>query len=65
MKLDRTQPFGTVFGDTAGIAYEQNNRCFDNSGNLIGEPVVKEKAKPTPKAKTAVDDQLSAQMGAA
>jgi hypothetical protein len=61
MKLDRSQPFGTVCGDTTGIAYEQNHQFFDVNGDLIGEPVVKERAKP--KAKTAVDDQLAAQMG--
>lgn len=63
MQLDRTQPFGTVCGDAAGIAYEQNHQFFDANGDLIGESVVKERVKP--KAKTAVDDQLAAQMGAA
>jgi hypothetical protein len=63
MKLDRSQPFGTVCGDASGVAYEQNHQCFDVNGDLIGEPAVKEKAKPGPKAKTPVDDQLAAQMG--
>ena len=62
MKLDRKQPFGTVCGDASGIAYEQNHQFFDAQGDLIGEPV-KEKAKPAPKVKTPVDDQLAAQMG--
>lgn len=69
MSLDRSRPYGTVYGG-AGHTYEQDGQWFDHEGEPVqmddpkaddqpkkGAKVTKAKAdEPKP------DDQLSAQM---
>lgn len=67
MKLDRTKPFGVVFGAADGVAYEQDGLTFDIHDRLIGEPPAKaskapKAPKPAPVEASAVDAQLDAQM---
>ena len=78
MKLDRTKPFGTVFG-SSDHTYEQDGKWFDQEGNLVpqGEPEAEaakaedKPAKPAKGAKApaeaakAEDSQLNAQLGEA
>lgn len=75
-KLDRTQPFGTIGGDTEGRVYEQNHKFYGADEHVIGssepaeaddvtKPASKKAAKSVKKAKTAEDAQLDAQLGAA
>ena len=43
MKLDKAQPYGTIYGHALG-SFMQNGKMFDAAGNLvIGTPVVEEK----------------------
>ena len=35
MKLDRTKPFGQVFGYGPAHAFEQDGRIFDHEGNEV------------------------------
>ena len=36
MKLDKKLPYGHVFGDLNGAAFEQGGVMFDGAGNSIG-----------------------------
>lgn len=71
MKLDRSRPFGVVFGDRNGIAYEQDGALFDIQDNLVGgakpaKAAKAPKAAPVPEAPADVtpDAQLDAQLEA-
>jgi hypothetical protein len=46
-KLDKSKPYGEVFGDPQGHRYEQDGKLFD----ALGEEIVV-KAKDTPKQPT-------------
>lgn len=66
MKLDRSKPFGTVYGP-ANHAFEQDGRLFDQAGNEVGAepddlaaPVAKNKGG-RPK-KVDENPQLEAQL---
>ena len=41
IKLDRTKPFGTVYG-IADHRYEQNGLAFDNNGNCVSVPTAEQ-----------------------
>ena len=46
MKLDRTRPYGTVYGPS-DHAYEQDNKRFDHDENEIADkPAKRVKAAP-------------------
>lgn len=34
-KLDKSRPYGTVYGDTTGVCFEQDHKEFDSAGNQI------------------------------
>lgn len=36
--LDRSKPFGEVYGSGVSHRYEQGGRLFDHEGKLVGEP---------------------------
>lgn len=42
MKLDRTRPYGEIFGGTGGAKYEQDGVMFSANGEALGKP----KAEP-------------------
>lgn len=48
MKLDRSRPFGEIFGGNTGAKYEQDGVMF----NAQGEAIVKPKAEPEKKVET-------------
>jgi hypothetical protein len=50
MKLDKSKPYGQVFGHHSA-SYEQDGKFFDGGGKLI--PESKEAAVPTPAPETA------------
>jgi hypothetical protein len=56
MKLDRTRPYGTVYGPS-DHAYEQDNKRFGHDENEIVDKDLPKKREPKPKA-----DQLAAQL---
>jgi len=70
-QLDRSRPFGEIFGVSGGAKFEQDGCLFDVQGELIGgEP--ESAAKPTrkkaadaapvePEALSLLDEQLAAQ----
>ena len=70
--LDRSQPFGEIFGDLAGRRSVQNGVYFDaldypiSDSNNLTAPAAKPKAKvPAKGAEPApVDDPLAAQIAA-
>ncbi len=68
-KLDKTQPFATIYGDTEGRVYEQDSLYFRGDGTLWVDPAAP-KGKPnvtpapTPAPTPKPDDQLSQQLGA-
>ena len=37
MKLDKSKPYGQVFGDGVAHSFEQDGRQFDHEGNEIGD----------------------------
>lgn len=49
-KLDRTRPFGSVHGGTSNVAYEQDGKEFDASGNEIVRAAAAPKATQAPGA---------------
>lgn len=50
MKLDRSRPYGTVYGG-AGVAYEQDGLQFNSLGDLVGElPVADQPEHKAPSA---------------
>lgn len=52
MKLDKKLPYGHVFGDLSGAAFEQGGVMFDGAGNSIsGDIPPKEKRNVTKGAK--------------
>jgi hypothetical protein len=53
MKLDRTRPFGQVFGSPE-FAYEQDNKVFDHNGDEV-----RQASKPGPKPKKQETGELS------
>lgn len=64
MKLDRTKPYGTVYGD-ADHAFEQDGRLFDHNGDEIGVPTPKvDRAPKATKAEAQEDAELAAQLKA-
>ena len=38
MKLDRTRPYGEIFGGTGGAKYEQDGVMFTADGEAMGKP---------------------------
>lgn len=75
--LDRSRPFGTIFGDDAGRMFEQDGQYFRGDGSRWSDPaapapVADKPATPAKKAGTKpaapvadVDAQLAAQLGGA
>lgn len=60
-KLDRTRPFGEVYGQF-GYRYEQDGKRFDAAGNEVGAPAgEKPKAASPTSDVSAIDAQLAAQ----
>lgn len=58
MKLDRSKPFGTVFGSSDGAAFEQGGVLFDAEGNAM-QPVAEQPRRPgrPPKAQPDADPE--------
>lgn len=53
MKLDKSKPFGQIFGQFGLAKYEQDGRFFDNEGTLLnsqGEPLKRAKDADAPEA---------------
>ncbi len=38
-KLDKSRPYGTVYGDTSGVCFEQDHKEFDSAGNQIAKAI--------------------------
>lgn len=47
MKLDRSRPFGEIFGGNTGAKYEQDGMMFDAAGEAIGGPKAEAKGVAT------------------
>lgn len=68
MKLDKSKPYGTIYGDLDGRAFVQDGRYFNAAGELIGGEK-RGKAKSVVEAadeagvSSAVSDQVQAQLG--
>lgn len=65
--LDRTRPFGDVYGDDNGVRYEQDHKQFDAQGKEIMPPAPPKPDKPAAKPrktaakkKSTVTDELPA-----
>lgn len=57
MKLDRTRPYGEIFGDTGGAKYEQDGMTYDAAGEPMGN---KAQAKPEAVPATEADQAAAA-----
>lgn len=70
MKLDKSKPFGVVFG-ISDAAFEQDGVLFDCDGESIGDEVAKSKGGrpkkevPVEPSTPAADPELDAQIKAA
>ena len=64
-KLDKSRPYGEVYGDANGVRFVQDGLQFDATGNLIGEPGQETKPRGRrPKAAVmSADEQLAANLG--
>lgn len=69
-RLDKSQPYGTIMGDTEGRAFEQDGKFFgpDEKAIVSDAPADKPKTRKAAivsdaPADPAVDAQLAAQLG--
>lgn len=64
MRLDKSKPFGEVWGDQRGARYHQNGHYFDADGNVMdlaaasGQPLPAQ--APAPQSAQAPDDGAAA-----
>lgn len=64
MALDKSKPYGTIYGDQEGRAFEQDGKYFESSGKPWAPEKPAEKAPAKPAAKpvdAVVEDQLAKQ----
>lgn len=62
-KLDKTQPYGHITGDTEGRVYEQDGRYFTVDGKPWRDPKKKESAEE--RAAREADEKAAAEAAAA
>lgn len=60
MKLDRTRPYGEIFGGTGGAKYEQDNKLFTADGDPVGN-----KAQAEPEVEVVPAAEVAADLAAA